>query len=58
MQVGDLVRFRRRRDEHPPATGVIITIDKLGRLGIAWSFLDGRIGYQHPNDVEVIGPAS
>ena len=55
MKVGDLVRFRRQPD---PATGIIVDIDKLGRLGIAWSFLDGRIGYQHPNDVEVIGAAS
>ena len=55
MQIGDLVRFRRQPD---PATGVIVTIDKLGRLGIAWSFLDGRIGYQHPNDVEIIAAAS
>jgi hypothetical protein len=55
MQVGDLVRFRRQPD---PATGVIVDIDKLGRLGIAWSFLDGRIGWQSRQDVEVIGPAS
>ncbi len=55
MQVGDLVRFRLQPD---PAVGVVVWIDKLGRPGISWSFLDGGIGYQHPNDVEVIGATS
>ena len=51
MQVGDLVRFRCQPD---PATGVILDIDKFGRVWIAWSFLDGRTGYQNADQVEVI----
>ncbi len=51
MQVGDLVRFRQQPD---PATGVIVDIDKFGRLGILWNFLNGQIGYNHRGDVEVI----
>ena len=51
MQIGDLVRFRRQPD---PATGIIVDIDKLGRLGILWSFLSGQIGYNHRGDVEVV----
>jgi len=51
MQVGDLVRFRLQPD---PAIGVVVNIDKSGRLGIAWSFLRGQIGYNHRGDVEVV----
>ena len=54
MKVGDLVRFRRQPDS---ATGIIVDIDKLGRLGIVWSFLNGRIGWQNRQDVERIGAA-
>jgi len=55
VQVGDLVRFRRQPD---PAIGVVVDIDKLGRLGIAWSFLNGRIGWQNANEVEIVAAAS
>jgi hypothetical protein len=55
MQVGDLVRFCRQPD---PAVGVIVDIDILGRLGISWSFLDGRIGWQSRQEVEVVAAAS
>jgi len=51
LKVGDLVRFRQQPD---PATGVIVNIDKFGRLGILWSFLNGQIGYNHRGDVEII----
>ena len=50
MQVGDLVRFRQQPD---PAIGVIVDIDSYC-VAIAWSFLDGRIGWQSRKDVEVI----
>ena len=51
MQVGDLVRFCQQPD---PAIGVVVDIDKFGRLGILWSFLSGQTGYNHRGDVEVI----
>ena len=56
MQVGDLVRFRQQPD---PAVGVIVEIDntpKRGRhcLAIVWDFLNGQIGWQTKDDVEVI----
>ena len=60
MQVGDLVRFRQQPD---PAFGVVVEIDNITRRGhrnvaILWDFLNGQIGWQTQDEVEVISSAS
>jgi hypothetical protein len=35
--------------------GIVVEVDpRLNRIGVAWNFLDGQIGWQHRVDVEVI----
>ena len=52
IKIGDLVRFREQPDN---AVGVVVEVDTdLDRVGVAWSFLGGKTGWQHRYDVEVI----
>ena len=53
IKIGDLVRFREQPDN---AVGVVVEVDAgLGRVGVAWSFLDGQTGWQHRSEpVEAI----
>ena len=54
-KIGDLVRFHQQPDA---AVGVVVEVDpRLNRIGVAWNFLDGQIGWQHRIDVEVISAA-
>ena len=52
IKIGDLVRFHQQPDA---AVGIVVEVDpRLNRVGVAWNFLDGQIGWQHRVDVEVI----
>jgi hypothetical protein len=55
INIGDLVRFREQPDQ---AVGVVVEVEPLlDRVGVAWSFLGGKIGWQYRNDVEVMSAA-
>ena len=57
MKVGDLVKFRGEdENEEAAAKGLLVEIRPSVCViyGVMWDFLNGQIGWQNENDIEVI----
>ena len=57
MKVGDLVKFKGEdENDEGAAKGLLVEMGPsvCGMYGVMWDFLNGQIGWQNENDIEVI----